>query len=115
MNVFQQACADVEFVRSPLRLGGFFPQPKVGDGLLCGVGLAFLLIVVKKSDGGVEIFRAGEDGGVSIVAKLAETLRIAQKIEITLHQLRIPERLAILLLHGPTLADSTPAVLPTAT
>ena len=37
---------------------------------------------------------------VGVVAKLAQILRFPQKIEIALHQLRIPERLKTLLVDG---------------
>ena len=100
VNVFQQARTDVEFLRGPRRLGGFLVQAKVGDGLLRHIGLALLLVVIENARRRIEIFGIGDQGGVSIVTKLAQVLRVAQKIEITLHQLRIPERLKTLLVDG---------------
>src|ERR1700719_4120161 len=48
---------------------------------------------------------------MSIVTKLAQILGLAQKIEIALHQLRIPERLKTLLVDGQSFTDRSFAIL----
>jgi len=99
VNVFEQPRTDVEFLRSPRRLGGFLVQPKISNGLLSNVGFALLLVVIENTGRGVEIFRIGDESGMGVIAELAQVLRLAQKIEITFHQLRIPERLKTLLVY----------------
>jgi hypothetical protein len=72
-------------------------QAEIGDGLLRDIGLALLLVVIKAAGGGVQILGIGPKCGASIVAKLAQVLRVAQEIEVTVHELRIPQRLETLL------------------
>ena len=104
MYVFEQARADIEFLRGPGRFGGFLVQTEIGNGLLRDVGLALLLVVIKSDRGGVQILGVGEERGVGIVAKLAQILRVAQKIEVTLDELRIPQRLEALLVNREAVA-----------
>ena len=117
VNVLEQAGADVEFLGCPRRLGGVFVQAEVGDGLLGGVNLALLLVVIKKAGGGVEVFGIGEQRGVGVVAELAQVLRVAEEIEITLDELRVPERLESSarrrrVLREPILGDIRPSPSP---
>ena len=48
--------------------------------------------------------------GMRIVAELAQVLRIAKQIKVTLHQLRIPERLEAVLVHGEAFSHGSAAV-----
>ncbi len=77
VDVFEQAGADVKFLRGPRRFGGFFVHAEVGDGLLRDVGLALLLVVIKEARGRVQIFGIGDQRGMSVVAELAQVLRVA--------------------------------------
>ncbi len=110
MNVLEEAGADVEFLGCPRRLGGVFVQAEVGDGLLGGVNVALLLVVIKKAGGGVEVFGIGDQRGVGVVAELAQVLGVAEEIEITFDELRIPERLESLLVDRESFANRSFAI-----
>ena len=80
-------------------------QAEVGDGLLSHVRLTLLLVVIESAGRGIEIFWISYEGGMRIVTEFAQVLRVAEKIEITLHQLRIPERLKTLLVDRQAFAN----------
>ena len=65
-------------------------QAEIGNCLLRDIGLSLLLVVIKSARRGVHIFWIGQKRGVRIVTELSQVLRFAQKIKVTLDQLRIP-------------------------
>ena len=73
-------------------------RAKISNHLLRNVSLPLLLVVVENARRGIQIQRIGQQCGVRIVAKLAQILRVAQQIKITLDQLRVPQRLEALLI-----------------
>src|SRR5208283_1106 len=110
MNIFQQPPADIEFLGRPSRFRRFFVQSQIGDGLLRGVQFSLLLVVVKDARGRPEVFGVRIERGAGFIQKLTKILGLREKVKIALHQLRVPERLKALFVHGQTLLNGALAV-----
>ena len=74
------------------------------------IEFALLLVVIKEARRCVEVFGIGVERGASLVEEFAQILRFAQQIEITLDQLRIPERLKSLLVNRKAFAHRALAI-----
>src|SRR5579859_4279623 len=86
----------VKLLRSPRGLARIFLQAIIGDGLLCRLQVALLLVIIEDAGRGVEIVRIARQRGVRLVKKLAQAARLTHKIEIVFDQLRRPQWLEIL-------------------
>ena len=77
VDVFEKTGADVKLLRCPRRLAVFFVETKVSDCLLRHRQVPLLLVVIKDTRGRIEIFGIRRQRGMSVIAELAQILRIA--------------------------------------
>src|SRR5215469_8183270 len=111
VDLFEQPRTDVQLVGCPGGIAGLLVQSQAGDRLLCCPKIPLLLVIVEVACGRIEIFRILHERRASIVAELAQILSIAQQIEITLYQLRLPKRLEVLFVNRQSFFDRAAAVL----
>src|SRR5215469_3601165 len=77
MNIFEQARANVEILRSPRRFPGFLVKAQISDRLLRSLELSLLLVVVEDARGGVQVLWIRVQRAVSLIEEFAQALRVA--------------------------------------